>query len=47
MAEGDSVAIWGGGVPGSEKAFVQRVGADGKVMWGERGILLNKANRRG
>ena len=41
---GGAVVGWGGGGPGSEKAYIQRVSADGRLMWGEKGILLGKTS---
>jgi hypothetical protein len=42
--QGGVIAAWGvgKGMFGSEKAYVQRVSADGKLLWGEDGIQLNK-----
>lgn len=41
--QGGLIVAWGvgKGIFGSEEAYVQRVSADGKLMWGETGIRLN------
>jgi len=41
---GGAIVAWGIGKDmfRSEKAYVQRISADGKLLWGDRGIRLNK-----
>ncbi len=42
--QGGAIVAWGigKGTFNSEKGYVQRVSADGKLLWGENGIRLNK-----
>ena len=41
--QGGAVIAWGSGKStfSSEKSYVQRVSAEGKLLWGEKGIRLN------
>jgi len=41
--QGGMIVAWGvnGGRVGSERAYVQRIGTDGRVLWGEGGVKLN------
>jgi hypothetical protein len=42
--KGGAIIAWGVGKAtfGSERAFIQRVNTDGKLMWGEEGIRINE-----
>lgn len=42
--QGGMIAAWcvSKGLFSSEKAYVQRISADGNLMWGEEGIRLNR-----